>query len=362
MPTILALDQGTTGSTALVIGPDGDHPRPGLSRNPAASIRGRAGSSTMPGNSFLDVIAAGREALANHARPDAIGITNQRETLVLWDRKTLAPLGRAIVWQDRRTAARCAALRATGVEPWLRERTGLLLDPYFSATKLECSSGRRDPRARDRGRDRGGNRRVLARGAADRRRAPMSAIPPTRRARCSPICAPANGMTNCSNCSACRARCCHAVVPERRRRRHGGRATGSAREIPIAGLAGDQQAALFGHGCIDAGAAKVTYGTGAFLLRFAGNEHPPAVTPTGSSRPSPPKRLAPRLGARRECFHCWCGGAVAARRARHHRKRRRNRSDRRQRAGQRRRGGRPGVYRARRTATGTPTRAARSPA
>src|SRR6185312_15611053 len=67
----------------------------------------------------------------------AIGITNQRETVVLWDRDTLAPIGRAIVWQDRRTASRCAALRAAGKEPGLREKTGLLLDPYFSATKLE---------------------------------------------------------------------------------------------------------------------------------------------------------------------------------------------------------------------------------
>ena len=136
MPTILALDQGTTGSTALLIGPDGTilgrgyreihqhYPRPGWVEHDAGEL-------------VASIIAAGREALANHARPDAIGITNQRETLVLWDRKTMAPLGRAIVWQDRRTAARCAALRATGVEPWLRERTGLLLDPYFSATKLE---------------------------------------------------------------------------------------------------------------------------------------------------------------------------------------------------------------------------------
>src|SRR5690606_13720994 len=78
-------------------------------------------------------------ALTQHGgRVDGIGITNQRETLVLWDRETLAPVGRAIVWQDRRTAARCAELREAGHEPWLRQQTGLLLDPYFSATKLEA--------------------------------------------------------------------------------------------------------------------------------------------------------------------------------------------------------------------------------
>src|SRR5690606_16542278 len=91
-----------------------------------------------PADLFEHTVAAGRDVIAAAGVvPAAIGITNQRETLVLWDRATLEPTGRAIVWQDRRTAARCDALRAAGHEPLIRERTGLLLDPYFSATKLE---------------------------------------------------------------------------------------------------------------------------------------------------------------------------------------------------------------------------------
>ena len=126
MPVILALDQSTTGSTALVIAPDGrvlgrgyreipqHFPEPGQVEHE-------------PEDLFATAVAAGREAIAAAgAEPDAIGITNQRETLVLWQRETLQPIGRAIVWQDRRTAARCAALRAEGAvrsrATWWRAR------------------------------------------------------------------------------------------------------------------------------------------------------------------------------------------------------------------------------------------------
>jgi hypothetical protein len=92
---------------------------------------------------------AAREALAAAGeRPSAIGITNQRETVVVWERATLRPVGRALVWQDRRTAARCRELAGQGLEPLLRERTGLVADPYFSATKLEWML--RDPALRRR--------------------------------------------------------------------------------------------------------------------------------------------------------------------------------------------------------------------
>src|SRR5262245_22296958 len=134
MPTILALDQGTTGSTALVVHQDGrvlgrgyreftqHFPEPGWVEHDADEI-------------FRVSVDVMREALAASAeRPAALGITNQRETVVLWDRRTLAPVAPAIVWQDRRTSARCQELRAAGVEPLLRERTGLVPDPYFSAT------------------------------------------------------------------------------------------------------------------------------------------------------------------------------------------------------------------------------------
>src|SRR4051812_24059684 len=116
MPNILALDQGTTGSTALVIAADGKvlgrgyreipqfYPAPGQVEHDAELL-------------FRSVIDAGREALAAAGVVvDAIGITNQRETMVLWERATLAPIGRAIVWQDRRTAERCAQLRMDGQE------------------------------------------------------------------------------------------------------------------------------------------------------------------------------------------------------------------------------------------------------
>ena len=137
MPSILAIDAGTTGTTALVIHQDGSvigrgyrelpqhFPRPGWVEHDPMEL-------------FHGAIEAGREAIAQAGEhPIGLGITNQRETILLWDRKTLAPLGRAIVWQDRRTAARCAELRALGLAEMLREKTGLVPDPYFSATKLE---------------------------------------------------------------------------------------------------------------------------------------------------------------------------------------------------------------------------------
>jgi glycerol kinase len=136
MTSILALDQGTTGSTALVLHQDGTvlgrgyreftqhFPEPGWVEHDAEEI-------------FRVSVEAMREAIAaSGERPVGLGITNQRETVVLWDRRTLSPVAPAIVWQDRRTTERCRELRESGVEPMLRERTGLVADPYFSATKL----------------------------------------------------------------------------------------------------------------------------------------------------------------------------------------------------------------------------------
>ena len=135
--SILAIDQGTTGSTCLVIAQDGrvlgrayseftqHFPRPGWVEHDAGEI--------------WDVTrAVAREALESATEADVrgIGITNQRETVVLWDRKTLEPVCRAIVWQDRRTAGLCAELKEGGHEEEVRSRTGLVLDPYFSGTKL----------------------------------------------------------------------------------------------------------------------------------------------------------------------------------------------------------------------------------
>src|SRR5688572_15522546 len=146
MKHVLAIDQGTTGSTCLVVGTDGrvrgrgyreiaqSFPRPGWVEHDAAGI--------------LDqTLAAARDAIAAAAvTPDAIGITNQRETVLLWDRQTGEPVAPAIVWQDRRTAERCLELADRA--PWVAERTGLVIDPYFSATKLEWLL--RDPALRAR--------------------------------------------------------------------------------------------------------------------------------------------------------------------------------------------------------------------
>ena len=140
MNHVLALDQGTTGTTALVLDQRGQvsgrgyaelpqhFPKPGWVEHDAHEI-------------WSSVLTAAKHALTaariKGSTLAAIGVTNQRETTLLWDRRTGEPLGRAIVWQDRRTAERCAELRRRGREAGIRRMTGLVCDPYFSATKLE---------------------------------------------------------------------------------------------------------------------------------------------------------------------------------------------------------------------------------
>jgi glycerol kinase len=273
MPSILALDQGTTGSTALLIHQDGTvlargyreltqhYPRPGwVEHDPEEIVRVS--------------LEAMREALAGAGeRPAGIGITNQRETVVLWDRRTLAPVGRAIVWQDRRTSERCRELRETGAESLLRERTGLVADPYFSATKLEWLL--RDP----------GVRRRAGRGELA-----VGTVESWLVARLTGGRVHVTDHTNASRTLlynlAARAwdpellelfgvpqEALPSIVAS----------SGTVAEIDaehlgsslaIAGLAGDQQAALFGQGCCRDGLAKNTYGTGAFLLVFTGDRLP----------------------------------------------------------------------------------------
>ena len=276
MPHFLALDQGTTGSTALVVGPDGAvlgrgyreipqfYPAPGEVEHDAETL-------------FRSVVDAGRDALTMAAVDvDAIGITNQRETVVLWDRETLAPIGRAIVWQDRRTAPRCAALRAAGQEPGLREKTGLLLDPYFSATKLEWMLA--DPTLQARA-----GAGTLCAGTVEswlvarltKGAAHVSDVTNTSRTLLADLRTGQWDRRTARRFSACRCPCCRASCRARESLAWPS-AEWFGRTIPIAGLAGDQQAALFGHGCVTPGAGKVTYGTGAFLLRFTGDDVPPA--------------------------------------------------------------------------------------
>ena len=284
---ILALDQGTTGSTALVVADDGTligsgyreftqhFPQPGWVEHDAEEI-------------FRVTVDAAREALAKaRAAPGAIGITNQRETVVLWDRRTLAPVAPAIVWQDRRTAERVRQLVSDGAEPLLRERTGLVADAYFSATKLEWLL--RDPDLR---------------GRAERGELAAGTIDAWLIARLSDGAVHATDHTNASRTQlyalATRAwdpellalfGIPEAILPAihpssgvvaEASARHLGRA------IPIAGIAGDQQASLFGLACTRAGLAKNTYGTGAFMLVHAGDAvpaPPPGVLATAACGP-----------------------------------------------------------------------------
>jgi glycerol kinase len=273
LTSILALDQGTTGSTALVIHQDGTvlgrgyreftqhFPEPGWVEHDAEEI-------------IRVSVEAMREAVtAAGERPVGLGISNQRETVVLWDRRTLEPVAPAIVWQDRRTTARCRELRDAGLEPMLSELTGLVADPYFSATKLEWllrkpEHGRRAARG------------DLAAGTVE---SWLVAKLTGGRAHVS-------DHTNASRTLlyGLRAR---SWDPELLRLFHIPRevlpdivpssgvvgqtdGTHLGFSLPIAGLAGDQQSALFGQGCVSPGLAKNTYGTGAFLLMFTGDRVP----------------------------------------------------------------------------------------
>jgi glycerol kinase len=274
---ILAIDQGTTGTTCLVFDGDGE-------------LIGRAYEEfaqhfPQPGwvEHDLDEIWSVTHAVAGAALQDAgavpgeleaIGITNQRETVCAWDPSTGRPLHRAIVWQDRRTAERCDELRAAGYEEMVRRKTGLVLDPYFSATKFEWLlqhvEGLRE-RARDRRAllgtidawlifkltgehvtDPSNASRTLLCDIGTRAwddelldlfGVPAAALPEIR---------PTIGVFGQTDADAF----------------HG-------HSAPVAGVAGDQQAALFGQACLDAGLGKNSYGPGSFVLLNAGAQPPP---------------------------------------------------------------------------------------
>jgi glycerol kinase len=270
MTSVLALDQGTTGSTALVIASDGSvlgrayreftqhFPVPGHVEHDAAEI--------------WDVtLAVAREAMEQAGEtPAAIGITNQRETVVAWDRDTGAPLHRALVWQDRRTAQRCRELRDRLGDGWIADRTGLVWDPYFSGTKLEwllqhSVAGERDPAEIAFGtidswlvyRLTGGRSHVTEHTNASR-----TLLYNIHELAWDPELLELFGVAPES-------------LPEIRRSSEVVGVTDRelfGAEIPIAGIAGDQQAALFGQGCWEPGQAKNTYGTGAFLLMVVGGD------------------------------------------------------------------------------------------
>ena len=259
---LLAIDQGTTGTTCLVVDeqlrPVGrgyrelrqHFPAPGLVEHDAEEI-------------WATVLGAAREAVddagVSPSELRAIGITNQRETTLLWNRRDGRPLGRAIVWQDRRTAARCAELPVDLV----RERTGLVPDPYFSATKLEWLLRE------------AGTAGELAFGTIDS----WLVWRLTGGAHLTDV-------TNASRTMLLDLDTLEwddelltlfgvprsvlpRVVPSCGELGEG-KLFGAS--LPITGIAGDQQAALFGQACFDAGRAKVTYGTGSFVLANAGRE------------------------------------------------------------------------------------------
>jgi len=264
--TILAVDQGTTSSRAMLFDKSGSgiavaqrefrqiFPEPGWVEHDPEDIWNTQ-SSVM-----AEVIAQVPKASVM-----AIGITNQRETTVLWDRETGGPVANAIVWQDRRTAALCDQLRADGFEPMFRERTGLLLDPYFSGTKirwlLDHVAGARQ-KAND-GR--------LAFGTIDswllwRLTAGRTHVTDVTNASRTLLFDIRRGVWDDDLLEALQIP--RSILPMVR---HSSEIVGETAEgIPIAGIAGDQQAALFGQRCCAPGMAKNTYGTGCFIVMNTG--------------------------------------------------------------------------------------------
>jgi glycerol kinase len=274
---VLAIDQGTTSSRAVVF--DHEWRIAGLGQRELPQYFPRSGWVEHDATQIWSTQAATiGEALAQAgiaaSQLTAIGITNQRETTLLWDRQSGQPIGRAIVWQDRRTAERCSALLAAGHGPLIRSRTGLLPDSYFSATKLEWLLAQLpDARAR-------ASRGELAFGTIDSwliwnltsGRAHVTDISNASRTMLFNI---HSGdwdeelLQLFAIPRACLPRvlpCCFAPADEPLS------ATLDGCAVPITGIAGDQQAALFGQACLQPGMAKNTYGTGCFLLMNTGTQ------------------------------------------------------------------------------------------
>ena len=276
MALVLALDAGTTGVRSLAFDDSG--------RPVASSYREFPQYFPRPGWVEHDPVeiweaqaATIADLLGKIDQPvSAIGITNQRETVVVWDRRTGRPLAPAIVWQDRRTAGECERLQRDGHLPTVRQKTGLVLDPYFSATKLGwlfhsgaveagpdvafgtvdtwlvwCLTG-----GKVHATDHSNASRTLLfdidRLAWDADLCELFGVP----VRCLPDLVPSSGRMGVT---------ADGVV------------AGLAAGVPISGCAGDQQSALFGQACFEAGMTKNTYGTGSFVLMNVGPGRPPPV-------------------------------------------------------------------------------------
>ena len=280
MSCVVAIDAGTTGVRAFAVDAEGvprarsyrefpqHFPRPGWVEHDPLDIW-RVTIETL--GEVSDRLGAEHESIA------AIGITNQRETVVVWDRRTGAPRSRAIVWQDRRTAARCEELRALGHEPLIRRATGLVLDPYFSASKLSWLIHEGGVLADDAlmfgtvdtwvlwnltgGTDGGvhatdasnASRTMLYDIAALDWSDELCALFDVPRS-CLPSVRPSSGRFGVTNPG-----------------------TAAGLRLPVSGIAGDQQAALFGQACVEPGMTKNTYGTGSFVLTNIGPHSPDPV-------------------------------------------------------------------------------------
>ncbi|MFN4113232.1 MAG: FGGY family carbohydrate kinase [Sphingomonadaceae bacterium] len=273
---ILVFDEGTTSTRAIVFAPDGRelavcqeeltqyYPQPGWVEHDAGEIWAKS-------------LACARRAIEQAGGVGtiaAIGITNQRETVVAWDTSTGEPLTRAIVWQDRRTAGFCDGLKAAGHEPDLTARTGLLLDPYFSGTKMRWLLDHDDAVAQA---QRAGCLALgtveswlvwkLSHGAAhitDASNASRTLLLALDGAQfdvdlCALMGVPMAALPQVVDT--------HGMLAETDRALFG-------RAIPICGMAGDQQAATIGQGCLAPGETKATFGTGAFVLTNMGDELP----------------------------------------------------------------------------------------
>jgi glycerol kinase len=264
---ILAIDQGTTGTTCLVFDGGGairgrgysefeqHFPRPGWVEHDAGEIW------SVTRRVAVQALA---DARITAAELDAIGITNQRETVVAWDPDSGEPVHRALVWQDRRTAERCDELRAAGHEALVRERTGLVIDPYFSGTKIEWLLRNADgiDGAVFGTIDSWLVFKLTGRHLTDYSNASRTMLFDIRRLRWDPDLCELLGVDP-------------ARLPEPVPSAHEyGRTSELGGDVPVAGIAGDQQAALFGQACIAPGTAKNTYGTGSFVLLNTGTDAP----------------------------------------------------------------------------------------
>ncbi|QLC21837.1 glycerol kinase GlpK [Parasphingopyxis sp. CP4] len=264
---ILAIDQGTTSSRAILFDEDGK-PLTSSAQEFTQHYPEDGWVEHDPEDIWRDTVSAVKAVLSDETT--AIGITNQRETIVLWDRATGKPLHKAIVWQDRRTADTCRKLKADGHEELVRRKTGLLLDPYFSATKLAWLLDNVDG----------------ARAAAGRGELAAGTIDCFLLWRLTGGRVHATDITNAGRTMLCDIHrgewddellalfdIDRSLLPDIVGNSEIYGETDPAlfgRAIPIAGMAGDQQAALIGQACFKPGMVKSTYGTGCFLLLNTG--------------------------------------------------------------------------------------------